>query len=90
MSAIEPLNDNIVVRPAEAPETTEGGLVLVTEAREQPVTATVVAVPETEGRLRPGDTVLYRKYAGTEVTVDGEKLLILATEDLLCRLPAAA
>ena len=94
-----PLDDRIVVRTAEAEETTVSGLVIPDTAKEKPQQGEVLAVgpgrrAETSGELIPldisvGDTVVYSKYGGTEITVDGEELLILAGRDVLAKITAA-
>ncbi len=89
---LQPLEDRIVVRPAEAEETTASGLVIPDTAKEKPQQGEVLAVgpgrrSET-GDLVPtdvsvGDKVVYSKYGGTEITIEGEDLLILAARDVL-------
>ena len=83
--ALKPLEDRIVVKASEAEERTASGLVIPDTAKEKPQQGTVLAVgpgkrAESTGELIPldvkvGDTVLYSKYGGTEVTVEGEDLL---------------
>ena len=90
---LQPLDDRIVVRPSEAEETTASGLVIPDTAKEKPQQGEVLAVgpgrrAENSGELIPidltvGDTVVYSKYGGTEITVDGEDLLILSGRDVL-------
>ena len=90
---LQPLEDRIVVRPAEAEETTISGLVIPDTAKEKPQQGKVLAVgpgkrAENSGDLIPldisvGQTVLYSKYGGTEVTIDGKDLLILSSRDVL-------
>jgi chaperonin GroES len=92
---LQPLEDRIVVRPAEAEETTISGLVIPDTAKEKPQQGEVLAVgpgrrAENNGELVPidlseGDTVVYSKYGGTEITVDGEDLLILSSRDVLAK-----
>ena len=92
---LQPLEDRIVVRPAEAEETTVSGLVIPDTAKEKPQQGEVLAVgpgrrSEQTGELIPidiavGDTVVYSKYGGTEITVDGEDLLILSARDVLAK-----
>ncbi len=92
---LHPLEDRIVVRPGEAEETTVSGLVIPDTAKEKPQQGEVLAVgpgkrAENTGELIPidikaGDTVLYSKYGGTEVTVDGEDLLVLNSRDVLAK-----
>jgi chaperonin GroES len=90
---LKPLEDRIVVQPNEAEQTTASGLVIPDTAKEKPQQGKVLAVgpgkrSEETGELIPlgidvGQTVLYSKYGGTEVTVDGDDLLILASRDVL-------
>ena len=91
-SKITPLSDRIVVQALEPAEQTKGGLYIPDTAKEKPVQGKVISVGpgklSDEGeRLAPdvkaGDTVLYGKYSGTEVTVDGEEYLILRESDIL-------
>jgi chaperonin GroES len=93
---LQPLEDRIVVRPAEAEETTTSGLVIPDTAKEKPQQGEVLAVgpgrrSEQTGEIIPldlgvGDTVVYSKYGGTEITVDGEDLLILNARDVLAKM----
>ena len=93
---LQPLEDRIVVRPSEAEATTASGLVIPDTAKEKPQEGEVLAVgpgrrSEDTGELIPvdvavGDRVVYSKYGGTEITVDGEDLLILAARDILAKL----
>ena len=90
---LKPLDDRIVVQPNEAEQTTASGLVIPDTAKEKPQQGKVLAVgpgkrSEDSGELIPlgidvGQTVLYSKYGGTEVTIDGDDLLILASRDVL-------
>jgi chaperonin GroES len=92
---LQPLEDRIVVRPAEAEETTISGLVIPDTAKEKPQQGEVLAVgpgrrADNSGELIPidlseGDTVVYSKYGGTEITVDGQDLLILSSRDVLAK-----
>jgi len=92
---LQPLEDRIVVRPAEAEETTASGLVIPDTAKEKPQQGSVLAVgpgrrAEQSGEIIPldikvGDTVVYSKYGGTEITIDGEDLLILTSRDVLAK-----
>lgn len=89
---LKPLHDRVIVKP-EAPETTTpSGIVLPDSAQEKPLRGRVVAVGPGKrldnGRiapvdLKPKETVLYGKYAGTEVTLNGEEYVILRAEDVL-------
>jgi chaperonin GroES len=91
--SLKPLDDRIVVQPNEAEQTTASGLVIPDTAKEKPQQGTVLAVgpgkrAENSGELIPlgievGQTVLYSKYGGTEVTVEGKDLLILSSRDVL-------
>ncbi len=90
---LNPLEDRIVVRPNVAEATTASGLVIPDTAKEKPQQGEVLAVgpgrrAESSGELIPtgvaaGDTVVYSKYGGTEIAVDGEDLLILSSRDVL-------
>ena len=90
---LQPLEDRIVVRPGDAEETTASGLVIPDTEQEKPQQGEVLAVgpgkrSEQTGELIPvdvnaGDTVIYSKYGGTEITSDGEDLLILSARDVL-------
>jgi chaperonin GroES len=90
---LKPLEDRIVVKPNEAETQTASGLVIPDTAKEKPQQGSVLAVgpgtrAESSGELIPidiktGDTVLYSKYGGTEVTVNGDDLLVLNARDVL-------
>jgi chaperonin GroES len=90
---LKPLEDRIVVKPNEAETQTASGLVIPDTAKEKPQQGTVMAVgpgkrAESSGELIPvgieeGQTVLYSKYGGTEVTVGGDDLLVLNARDVL-------
>ncbi|MCX5677507.1 MAG: co-chaperone GroES [Candidatus Omnitrophica bacterium] len=89
---IQPLADRIMVEVLEAQEVTKGGIVLPDSAQEKPQEAKVIAVGKgkvtTEGKVvtpevKPGDKVLFGKYSGTEIKVDGKEYLILKEEDIL-------
>ena len=92
---LQPLDDRIVVRPGDAEETTASGLVIPDTAKEKPQQGDVLAVgpgrrSDDTGELIPmdvgvGDTVVYSKYGGTEITVEGEDLLILNARDVLAK-----
>jgi chaperonin GroES len=92
---LQPLDDRIVVRPSEAEQTTVSGIVIPDTAKEKPQQGEVLAVgpgrrSEQSGEVIPldvtvGDTVVYSKYGGTEITVDGEDLLILTSRDVLAK-----
>lgn len=91
---LNPLDDRVVVRPLDAEETTAGGIVLPDSAKEKPQRGKVVAVGP--GRLLDsgercavsvtvGDEVLFGKYGGTEIEVDGEEIKILRESDILAK-----
>lgn len=92
---LQPLEDRIVVRPSEAEEMTASGLVIPDTAKEKPQQGEVLAVgpgrrSEQTGELIPldlvaGDLVVYSKYGGTEIAVEGEDLLILTSRDVLAK-----
>lgn len=92
---LQPLEDRIVVRAGDPEETTVSGLVIPDTAKEKPQQGEVLAVgpgrrSEDSGEVIPmdiavGDTVVYSKYGGTEITVDGEDLLILTSRDVLAK-----
>ena len=90
--ALKPLGDRIVVKQLEAQEKTKSGLILPDSAKEKPQEAKVVAVGPgkqlDEGgikhlEIKTGDRILYGKYSGTEVTIEGADYLILREEDVL-------
>ena len=92
---LKPLGDRVLVRPVEEEETTASGIVLPDTAKEKPQKGEVLAVGEgkwdEDGEKRipldvaEGDEVLYSKYGGTEIKVDGEDLLVLRESDLLAK-----
>lgn len=88
---IQPLHDRVVVKPNEAEETTKGGIILPDTAKEKPIEGKVVAIGEgrvsddgkvTKLTVKVGDSVLYGKYSGTEVKIDGEDYLIMRESDI--------
>lgn len=88
---IRPLADRVVIKMVEAEETTKGGIILTSAAKEKPQVATVVAVgpgglvdgKKVEMIVKVGDKVLTSKYSGTEVKVDGEECTIVRQSDIL-------
>jgi len=89
---LKPLGNRVVVEPYEQEEVTAGGIVLPETAKEKPQKGKVISVGPGERDedgdyipmdVKEGDTVLFAKYAGTEIKVDGKKLLILRESDLL-------
>jgi chaperonin GroES len=90
--SLKPLGNRIIVEPAESEEVTAGGIVLPETAKEKPQKGTVLAIGPGERdddgdyipmEVKVGDTVLFAKYSGTEIKLDGKKLLILRESDLL-------
>jgi chaperonin GroES len=88
---IKPLADRVVVRPIEREETTKGGIVIPDTAKERPQEGEVVAVGPgkyEDGKRVPmevkvGDRVLFAKYGGTEIKIDGDEYLVLRESDIL-------
>ena len=90
--SLQPLEDRIVVRSSEAESTTASGLVIPDTAKEKPSQGKVLAVGsgnrDDSGKLTPldvkkGDTVLFGKWGGTEITIDGQELLIMKESDIM-------
>jgi chaperonin GroES len=88
---MKPLADRVVIKPAQAEEKTKGGIILPDTAKEKPVVGEVVAVgpgkvtddgKKVAPEVKVGDKVLYGKYSGTEVTVEGEEYLIMREADI--------
>ena len=88
---MKPLADRVVIKPAQAEEKTKGGIILPDTAKEKPVVGEVVAVgpgkvtddgKKVAPEVKIGDKVLYGKYSGTEVTVEGEEYLIMREADI--------
>jgi len=93
--SIKPLGNRLVVQPIEEEEITAGGIVLPETAKEKPQKGTVLAVGPGERNddgdhmpleVKEGDTVLFAKYAGTEIKYEGKKLLIMRESDILAKL----
>ena len=84
---IKPLADRVLVLPAPAEEKTIGGIIIPDSAKEKPLKGKVIAIgngtKDEEMVVKPDDTVLYGKYAGTEIELDGEKYLIKKQSDIL-------
>jgi chaperonin GroES len=89
---VRPLADRLILRPAEAEEMTKGGIILPDTAKEKPQQGEILAVGPgkvsesgtlVEMSLKTGDKVLYGKYSGTEISVDGEDVLIMRESDIL-------
>tara|TARA_B100000131_G_C17902191_1_gene526879 strand:- start:243 stop:527 length:285 start_codon:yes stop_codon:yes gene_type:complete len=92
---VKPLSDRIVVKPEPAEEKTASGIILPDTAQEKPQMGTVMAVGPGKASdsgdlismaLKKGDKVLYGKYSGTEITVDGDDVLIMRESDILATL----
>jgi len=84
---MRPINDRVVVKPAPADEKTKGGIIIPDTAKEKPQRGEIVAVgPGKDGNkmtVKKGDTVLYGKYAGQELSYKGEDYLIMREDDIL-------
>ena len=88
---VKPLFDRVVIKNVEAEETTKSGLILTSAAKEKPQMAQVIAVgpggmvdgKEITMQVAPGQKVIYSKYAGTEVKIDGQELIIVRQSDIL-------
>ena len=88
---IRPLADRIVIKMVEAEETTKSGIILTGSAKEKPVVSEVIAVgpggvvdgKEVKMYVKAGDKVIFSKYAGTEVKLDGEEFIIVRQSDIL-------
>jgi chaperonin GroES len=89
--SFRPLHDRVLVRPLKVDERTAGGIIIPDTAKEKPVQAEVIAVgPGVRGEdgqlhaldVRKGDRVLYGKWSGTEIKIDGDELLILKESDI--------
>lgn len=84
---IKPLADRVLIKPAPAEEKTVGGIIIPDTAKEKPLRGKIVAAgkgtKDEEMILKEGDEVLYGKYAGTELELDGEKYLIMRQSDVL-------
>lgn len=90
-SKIKPLSDRVLIQPAPAEDKTDSGIIIPDSAKEKPQEGTVVAAGpgkvengnKIEMSVSEGDKVLYGKYSGTEVTLDGEEYLIMRESDIL-------
>ena len=88
---VKPLGDRVVIKNVEAEETTKGGILLTNSAKEKPQMAEVLAVgpggnvdgKEVKMYVEAGQKVIYSKYAGTEVKLDGEEFIIVRQSDIL-------
>jgi chaperonin GroES len=93
---LKPLADRVVVKPSQAEEMTKGGIIVPDTAKEKPVWGEIIAVGpgkvSDDGKLIPmevkvGNKVLYGKYSGTEVTIEGEELLLMRESDIFAIMP---
>ena len=88
---LKPLADRVIIKMVEAEETTKGGIILTGSAKEKPEVAEVLAVgpggmvdgKEVTMHVKVGDKVIYSKYAGTEVKLDGKEMIIVRQSDIL-------
>ncbi|RMF13749.1 MAG: co-chaperone GroES [Candidatus Dadabacteria bacterium] len=88
---LRPLHDRVIVERVESEETTKSGIIIPDTAKEKPQEGKVIAVGDgkvvdgkkQEMNVKAGDRVLFSKYAGTEITVDGEEYLIMREDDIL-------
>ena len=95
---LTPLHDRVIVKRIEKKETVKGGIIIPDSAKEKPQEGEVIAVgagKREKGELipldvKPGDRVLFGKYGGTEIKLEGEELLILREEEILAKLSGAA
>lgn len=87
---IQPLSDRVLIEPTAAEEVTASGIIIPDSAKEKPLKGTVLAVgngtKDEEMILKAGDCVLYGKYAGTEIELDGKKYLMMRQSDVLAKL----
>ena len=85
--SFRPISDRVLVKPAAAEETTKGGIIIPDTAKEKPQRGTVIAVgtgkKDEPITVKVGDTVLYGKYSGTEITLENEEYLIMRESDIL-------
>ncbi|HZX73155.1 MAG TPA: co-chaperone GroES [Cyclobacteriaceae bacterium] len=84
--SLKPLADRVLVKPADAEEKTKGGIIIPDTAKEKPMKGKVIAVgngkKDEPMTVKSGDTVLYGKYAGTEITIEGDEYLIMRESDI--------
>lgn len=84
---VKPLSDRVIVEPTAAEEKTASGIIIPDNAKEKPSKGTVVAVgpgkKDENMTVKAGDTVLYGKYAGTELKLDGKEYMIMREDDIL-------
>ena len=84
--SLKPIADRVLVKPADAEEKTKGGIIIPDTAKEKPQRGTVIAAgpgkKDEPVTVKNGDTVLYGKYAGTEISIDGQDYLIMKESDI--------
>lgn len=84
---IKPLSDRVLIEPAAAEEKTASGIIIPDTAKEKPLQGVIIAVgpgsKDEEMQVKVGDTVLYGKYAGTELELEGKKYLIMRQSDVV-------
>ena len=84
---IKPLSDRVIIEPAAAEEITAGGIIIPDTAKEKPLKGKIVAIgigkKDEPLTVKVGDNVLYGKYAGTEITIDGNDYLIMRESDVV-------
>ena len=87
---IQPLSDRVLIEPTVAEEVTAGGIIIPDSAKEKPLRGKVLAVgngsKDEEMVLKPGDEVLYGKYAGSEIEIDGKKYLMMRQSDVMAKI----
>lgn len=80
---LRPIGKRVVIKRLEAEEKTASGIVLPSQAKEKPQMAEVIAVSKEVEEIKVGDTVVFKKYGGTEIKVDGEEVMISDVADIL-------
>lgn len=84
---IKPLSDRVLIKPTPAEERTMSGIIIPDSAQEKPLRGTVIAVgpgtKDVEMAVKENDTVIYGKYSGSEIEIDGEKLILMRQNDIL-------
>ena len=95
MAKLTPLHDRILIRRVEEAETTRGGIIIPDSAKDKPQEGEVIAVGKGKSKVFPlavkeGDRILFGKYAGTEIKIDGEDFIIMREEEVLGILTGAA
>lgn len=80
---IKPLHDLIIVQPDEAESVTKGGLIIPDSVKEKPQRGTIISVGGKTEEVKEMNKVLYKKFSGTEIEVDGKKYLIMSENDIL-------